>query len=144
MLLNCIIQGEEDIISEIPQQRLVFFVNNIVKILREGKMRRHIKTEVFRALTVILPLIKEIYGSFWTALIGFTQTAWSAVHPPIDDEIASLHASLRLLVTLHRLSTHESNDDLQDAWNENKESIARGLLSLLSQLQRTRLSSPNP
>lgn len=144
MLLNCILQGEAEIIPEIPQQRLVFFVNNIVKILSEGKMHRHIKTEVFKALTVILPLIKEIYGSFWVALIGFTQTAWSSAHPPIDDEITSLHASLRLLLTLYRLSTHESNDDLQDAWNENTESIARGLLSLLSQLQGTRLISPNP
>lgn len=144
MLLNCIIQGRENIISEIPQQRLVFFVKHIDKIFSEGKLSYNVKTEVFKALTVILPLIRGIYGSFWAALIKYTQTAWSTTHTPVDDEIASLHASLRLLVTLHRLSTQESNDDLEDAWNENKESISNSLLSLLSQLQRTRFSSPNP
>ncbi len=135
MLLNCIIQGQEDMISEVPQQRLVFFVKHIDSILREVKLSHHVKTEIFKALIIILPPIKEIYGSFWAALIEFTQTGVSASNTPNDDEVPFLHASLRLLATLHRLSTKESNDDLEDAWNENKASIANGLRALFSQLQ---------
>ena len=133
--MNCVTQNQAEVISEIPQQRLVFFVKHIDDILREAKLSRAVKTELLKALTATLPPIKGIYESFWLALMKSAQDILSVAHAPIDEELPSLHASLRLLMALHRLSTQESNDDLVDAWNESKESIANSLLSLLSQLQ---------
>ena len=135
MLLNCITQNQAEVISEIPQQRLVFFVKHIDEILREVKLSHAVKAELFKALTAILPPIKGTYESFWLTLIKFAQDVLSVAHAPVDENLPSLHASLRLLMTLHRLSIQESNDDLVDAWNELKESVASSLLSLLSQLQ---------
>ena len=141
VFLNCLIQNQDDIISEIPQQRLVFFVKHICDILNEVVLSRPLKTEFSKTLIAILPPIKEIYGSFWIAIVEFTQNTLSAAHTSSDDEIPSLHTSLRLLMTLHRLSTQESNDDLEYAWKESRNLIASRLLLLLSQLQCT--SSPS-
>ena len=135
VLLNCITQNHEDVISDIPQQRLVFFVKHIDDVFREVKPSYPIRTELFKALAAILPPIKGIYESFWLTLIKSAQNALSVARVPSDEELPSLHASCRLIMTLHRLSIQESNDDLVDAWNESKESIADSLLSLLSQLQ---------
>ncbi len=102
-------------------------------------MSHPVKTEIVKALIITLPLIKDIYGSFWTTIVEFAQNTLSITHTPSDGEVAFLHASLRLLMTLYRLSTQDSNDDLEYALNESQEPIASSLLSLLSQLQCTSL-----
>ena len=143
ILLNCVIQSQEDIVAEIPQQRLIFFVKHIDDVLREIELSHPVKTEIVKALTISLPLIKDVYGSFWATIVEFTQNTLSVTHTPRDDEVAFLHASLRLLMTLYQLSTQGSNDDLEYAFNESQQPIAGGLLSLLSQLQCASLDFSN-
>ena len=144
ILLNCIIHSqEEDIVFDIPQQRLVFFVKHMDDALNNVELPLPIISEILKALTIVLPPIKEIYGSFWKTLLEVAYTTQTNGNALNDDDFPSLHARLRLLETLYRLREEGSNDDLEDAWDGSKELVASGLLSLLSQSQRTYSTSSN-
>lgn len=135
IFLNCITNRQEDLVIEIPQQRLVFFVKHVVSQLFKGISSKSLKTEIFIALGAILPPIKDIYDNFWARIIDFILDWWSSQSLIGDDDIPIMHASLRLFQTLKRLGYEESNDDLQDAWKEKQGLMLESLLGLLKQLQ---------
>ncbi|KAL9610067.1 MAG: hypothetical protein Q9167_005204 [Letrouitia subvulpina] len=155
-LLNSIIHRPEfeDVVNGIPQQRLVFFVQHILAQIQELIDQKTLEdswsgyfssaedslsslsTEVFRVLHVVLPPIKQIYGSIWADSFSLIKNTWSfssKVHS--DKRLPVLNASLRLLSVLRRMNEEDPNDDLQDAWSESLESVAHGMLSLLQELR---------
>lgn len=137
VFLNCIINKQEDLIAEIPQRRLVFFVKHMVSQLSKGISLDSIKTEIMIALNSTTPPIKDIYDNFWSKTIDILTDLWTSQNQVQDDDIPILYASLRLFQTLKRLLSAEPNDDLQDSWKEKKEPMIVGLLNLLKQLQGT-------
>lgn len=136
VFLNCIINKQEDLITEIPQRRLVFFVKHMVSQLSKGISLDSIKTEIMIALSITTPPIKDIYDNFWSKIVDILTNLWTSQNQVQDDDIPILYASLRLFQTLKRLLSTETNDDLQDSWKEKKEPMIVGLLNLLKQLQR--------
>lgn len=135
LLLNAVIQKQNDIVQAIPQQRLVFFAKHIISQLAESSVSKSVASEAFKALTVILPFIKDIYGSFWGQIVDAVINRWSLLREQDDSEVPSLHASLRLCATLNKLSGEDANDDLQDIWASERRSLVGGLLALIGQLR---------
>lgn len=94
-----------------------------------------IPVEIVRALTVVLPCVQETYDGFWSQILAWLPKLWSSLSFRIDDEVALLHGTLKLLAMLRRLVAEESNDDLVDAWKESEASMGNGLINLLQLLR---------
>ncbi|KAF2455372.1 hypothetical protein BDY21DRAFT_350599 [Lineolata rhizophorae] len=140
VLLNAIIQNQEEVAESIAKQRLIFFVKHVLPWLQEESMTLSVRSEVYKCLAVLLPLMKDIYGDHWTEVIESITMLWSSV-PPFDSSIGesfipAVHASLKLFATL-RMLAHEddANDDLVDAWKDASSAAANGLIHVLKQSQ---------
>ena len=131
VLLNCILEGCGSVIEEIPQQRLVFFVKHMTEEIPNASSTG--QAEVMRALYAVLPLIKDIYGSFWSDLFDVMGSVFTT--PVTDEVLPLLSASLRLLSLLRKQYMQEGNDDLFDAWTEQRKSFAEKLVYLMCNLK---------
>lgn len=142
VFLNAIIQNVENVAESIAKQRLVFFVKHVIPWLQDDETTDSIQAEVCRALVVLLPLMKDIYGPYWADLLGWCTAVWTEEqltdksNTVIEGVIPVIHASLRLFSTLRTLKADEdANDDLVDAWKETAEGTAKGLVHLLREAQ---------
>ena len=131
IFLNCIFESSEGLVDEVPQQRLVFFVKHIVEELSQASSPA--QAEIIRALHAVLPLLKDVYGSFWGLLFDFMNLALSGSTE--DENLPLLSASLRLLSILRKPDMQEGNDDLLDVWTDQKCSLAKTLIGLISKLK---------
>ena len=120
----------QDYVNEIPQQRLIFFVQHLIGQLENSVPSFTVaRGQVLVVLSFILPAVKEIYGPFWSVILDDIQKTGAQAG------LYALHASLKLLKSLRRTSMLESNDDLLDAWSEKKTAVAEFLVDLLWQLE---------
>ena len=132
-LVSCIFTRAQDYVNDIPQQRLVFFVQHLV-----GQLETNVPSstvaggQTMIVLSFVLPAVKDIYGPFWSVILESIQKTGAQA------DLFALHASLRLLNLLRRSYMLESNDDLLDAWTEKKTAVAEYLVNLLWQLQGKR------
>ena len=129
--MNCILQTQEDVVYEIPQQRIIFYVKHIVSCLRQNDLPLSLHAEICKSLVVVLPHIKDIYGSFWLDIINVLILVWSRGKEVSDDDLPLIHATLRLSTALRALTTQESNDDLLNCWSEKKVAMTDGLINLM-------------
>ena len=129
-LVSCILSRAQDYINDIPQQRLVFFVQHLVGQLESSDPLPAVASgQIMAVLSCVLPAVKEIYGPFWSAIVDeITKTGAKA-------DLYAIHASLRLLSLLRKPYMLESNDDLLDAWSEKNTAVAGWLVGLMRQLQ---------
>lgn len=128
VLLNSIFSRAEDYFGEIPQQRLVFFVQHIVQqMLGKASSSSMVGGQIMAILYFVLPRLSEIYGPFWAQILDEVQT----IGP--QAKLYALHSGLRLLSLLGKLHVQEANDDLVDAWVERKGALANYLVNLLRQ-----------
>ena len=129
-IVSSIFSRAQDYVNDIPQQRLIFFVQHLV-----GQLETSVPTstvvggQIMVVLSFVLPALKEIYGPFWSAIIDEIQKTGAQA------DLYALHASLKLLNMLRKPYMLESNDDLFDAWNEKKTFVADWLVGLMGQLQ---------
>lgn len=135
VLLNCLWNRQVDIVSTIPQQRLIFFVKHMISQCQDISLANPIRTEIFRALIVALPFIKDLYGDFWEGSISLLPKMWSSSQDSKDIDIPLINASLRLLAVLRALATQDSNDDLQESWTDSVAILNGGLVRLLKYMQ---------
>ncbi|KAG7138433.1 E3 ubiquitin-protein ligase listerin like [Verticillium longisporum] len=130
-------------VGEIPvaNNRLVFAIRQITSWLDDPVgLTPALSTEICRALHMLLPSIKDVYGPHWERTIEFCTTLWSkAASDDLEDAIPYIHASLRLMNTLESIS--EPNDDLVDAIQEAAENKSRALLTLL-EMPREKSTQP--
>ena len=129
-LVSCILSRAQDYINDIPQQRLVFFVQHLVGQLTSSVPSPSVAGgQIMAVLSCVLPAVKEIYGPFWSAIVDeITKKGAKA-------DLYAIHASLRLLNLLRKPYMLESNDDLLDAWSEQKTAVADWLVNLMWHLQ---------
>ncbi|KAJ6032053.1 hypothetical protein N7540_002785 [Penicillium herquei] len=130
-LLNILLCGEEDVVSTIPTQRLVFLTKNLIDCLQSDMTSLGLRAEILQTLVFILPGLAEIYGSHWE---GITETL-SFVFREVkggEDGLAVLVSSFRLFARLKRMAEGESNDDLQDVWLEHKTRLSNELVSTIA------------
>jgi hypothetical protein len=140
--LNSLLQGQDGITATIAKQRLVFFVKHVVPWLQAHSVARPLKVELCRALTILLPIMGDMYGEHWTDILKFLTASWTSTNellehkPTTTSPIPFAHASLKLYAQLRNLTqTEEPNDDLVDAWKETEQSVADGLVNLLKHSQ---------
>lgn len=122
-----------EILDTIPTQRMVFFVKNLVQVLQSSSHSTSIKTEAFKALSMVLRPLSEIYGSHWTESIEALSSTWKETGGG-DAGLPVLHSSLRLFAVLRDLVKNEANDDLVDAWGDSKQDLFESLLLTLDKL----------
>ncbi|EEY15001.1 Zfp294 protein [Verticillium alfalfae VaMs.102] len=130
-------------VGEIPvaNNRLVFAIRQITSWLDDPVgLTPALSAEICRALHMLLPSIKDVYGPHWERTIEFCTTLWSkAASDDLEDAIPYIHASLRLMNALESIS--EPNDDLVDAIQESAENKSRALLTLL-EMPREKSTQP--
>ncbi|KAF7549707.1 hypothetical protein G7Z17_g6202 [Cylindrodendrum hubeiense] len=130
-------------LGELPvaNNRIVFAVRQITSWLDEPEsLSAPLCAEVCRALTHLLPCMKDVYGSYWEKTIEFCISLWNRAHDyKLEQALPFIHASLKLFKTLESLQ--EPNDDLVDAIKEHASAKPRSLIELL-RLQRYATSQP--
>jgi hypothetical protein len=130
LLLNLLIKGEDDLICNVPSQRLIFLTKHLLSIPSFNQAPASLQSELFSTLASILPPIKELYGDFWkdvvTLLTQYLNSVADASH------IAPLHGALRLHACLVSLANGESNEDLEDELSKVKVSLDTSLLEILT------------
>ncbi|KAL1960846.1 hypothetical protein VTO42DRAFT_5829 [Malbranchea cinnamomea] len=134
--LNLLIQGENSVIQKVPTQRLVFFVKHLVQCLQSNELSRELISETMKALTTVLPLIKEIYGSHWSDIFEVLASLWESSEAT-EEYTPVLHSSFRLFACLKGLATDESNDDLEDAWIAAQKTHPPTLIQLLTKFDQS-------
>lgn len=130
----------------VANNRLVFAVRQLTSWLEDDESMRALSpdfsADVCRALTTLLPCIKDVYGSYWEKSLGFCNSLWArAGEWPLREALAPIHASLKLARALETLE--EPNDDLEDALKEFAEPKAKALVELLK-LPRDEETSSSP
>jgi hypothetical protein len=141
VLLNSVM-GQEGILESIAGPRLMRFIQHVIPWLQEDTVNRSTKAELCRAFSVLVPLIGEMYGEHWVGILSALSTIWSATkeleanESGMDTPIPLVHASLKLYAQLRALTqAEEPNDDLLDAWKENEQAVADGLINILKHSQ---------
>lgn len=129
--------------GELPvaANRIVFAVKQITSWLEHpSEINSSLSASICRALNVLLPSMKEVYGSYWEDTLQFCAGLWErAAHFDIDEVLPFIHASMKLVKTLEGIS--EPNDDLEDALREFAPARSAGLVELL-RLDRGANSQP--
>ncbi|PYH99722.1 hypothetical protein BO71DRAFT_479401 [Aspergillus ellipticus CBS 707.79] len=127
VLLNILLSGAEDAITSIPTQRSVFLINHLIQCLQSGSMPLSLKTEIFQTLAVMLPNIVEIYGSHWEKCMEILSTTWQEIGGG-DEALPVLQSSFRLFARIKSIAgDEESNDDVKDAWSDQKTTLFNSL-----------------
>lgn len=140
-LLNILLSGEEDVVSTIPAQRLVFLVKHLLECLKSDIKSFGLRAEITKTLTFVIPGIAELYGSHWEdsmEILGMILEETSGG----EDGLPLLVSSFRLFARLKSMAEGEdSNDDLQDAWSERKTGLFNKLASTIGKFGKSSISS---
>lgn len=130
VLLNLLIKGEDDLIGNVPSQRIIFLTKHLLSIPSFNDTPAGLQSELMSTLTSILPPIKELYGDFWLQTVTLVTQYLNS----LDDasQIAPLHSALRLLACLDSLIKGGGNEDLEEELSKAKPSIETSLLEILT------------
>ncbi|KAJ5274712.1 hypothetical protein N7505_003257 [Penicillium chrysogenum] len=130
-LLNILLSGEEDVVSTIPTQRLVFLAKNLIECFQSDSMSLGLKSEVIQTLSLVLPALGEIYGSHWEDSMGILNSVLRETNGG-EEGLPLLVSSFRLFARLKSISeSDDSNDDVQDAWLDRKIGLYNALASTI-------------
>lgn len=125
----------------VANNRIVFAVRQISSFLEEPELLdARLSAEVCRALTVLLPCMKDVYGSYWEKTVEFLLHLWDrAREHPAEEAIPVIHASLKLSKVLENIE--DANDDLVDALKDLQKAKPKAMVELLK-LPREFASQP--
>lgn len=128
--MNILLSGEEDVVSTIPTQRLVFLTKNLIECLQSDSMALGLKSEVIQTLSLVLPALGEIYGSHWEESMGILNSVLRETNGG-EEALPLLVSSFRLFARLKSIAESDSNDDVQDAWSDRKAGLFNALASTI-------------
>lgn len=129
-LLNLLIKGEEDLIGNVPSQRLIFLTKHLLSISSFNQAAAGLQFELLSTLTSILPPIKDLYGDFWQGVVTLVADYLDSIRDA--SEIVTLHSALRLHACLFSMTNGESNEDLEEELSKVKPSLEGSLLEILT------------
>jgi hypothetical protein len=129
-LLNILLSGEENFVSTIPTQRLVFLAKHLIECLNFDMKLLGLKAEILRTLTFILPGLAEIYGSHWEESMDILSVIFRETYGGAEG-LPLLFSSFRFFARLKSMAEGDSNDDLQDAWSERKTGLFNEVASTI-------------
>jgi hypothetical protein len=129
-LLNLLIKGDDDLISNVPSQRLIFLTKHLLSIPSFVEAPAGLQAELLSTLASILPPIKDLYGDFWHDAVMLLAKYLGSITDA--SEIVPLHAALRFHACLFSLTGEESNEDLEEELSKVKPSFENSLLEILT------------
>ena len=135
-LFNVMLSTQEDGISVVAKQRRIFLVKRLLTWL-ETQPSLATQAEIYKALSVLLEGISDMYGEHWEQTVSLLIRNWSGSadgggFATNEEAITMTNTSLRLLHTLRRLSkSEESNDDLTDVLKDKQDDLRHALIQLL-------------
>ncbi|OQE25542.1 hypothetical protein PENSTE_c006G05814 [Penicillium steckii] len=129
-LLNILLSGEEDVVSTIPTQRLVFLTKPLIECLQSDLYPLGLSAEIIKTLAFVLPGLSEIYGSHWEDSLAVLSTIFKNVSGG-EEALPLLVSSFRLFSQLKSMTDGESNDDLHDVWLERRVGLFNELASTI-------------
>lgn len=136
-MLNILLSGEEDIVSTIPAQRLVFLVKHLIECLLSDMKSLGLRAEIIKTLTFVLPGITELYGSHWEETLQILSATFRTTNGG-EEGLPLLVSSFKLFARLKSMAESENgNDDLQDAWFERKAGIFNDLASTIGRFGKS-------
>lgn len=143
VLLNALLAGSSDALETVPNQRVVFLMQALVRLLDSPSSTVGCHVEVMKLLDPVLSATAEIYGDYWEQIMGFLSEAWQDENT--QSNLPLLHASLRLYGRLKTLSGREdANEDLSDAWASNKSALEDGLKQCLESFSQSSSGANQP
>ncbi|KAI9812264.1 MAG: hypothetical protein M1832_000454 [Thelocarpon impressellum] len=119
VLLNAIVQ-HQDTANDIPPHRLVPFVKSLLDWWGGDDHEPSVAAaaEVAKVLTIVLPVIQDVYGGHWSRTTKLVKDIWlgDGDESNAESRLPAVHASLKLFGELKKI--HHSNDDADDAYKE--------------------------
>lgn len=129
-LFNLLVSDNDMNLRAVPQHRLVMLVKHILGILQSDNGAECPRAEMLKAIYHIVPLIADVFGEHWQQTFEeITRCIGKADGP--QHTLPSLNIALRLLLRLNSYVGKESNEDLEDAWEDQRLRITRALLESL-------------
>ncbi|KAH6673805.1 hypothetical protein B0J14DRAFT_591655 [Halenospora varia] len=131
--------------DEIPvtKNRIIFAVKQILSWTETlASENPQLSSEACRALQVLLPAMKDVYGTYWESTLDFCISIWrSSEDGELSDErLPMIGMSLKLYSILRKLE--DPNDDLQEALSGDYPlQISQCLINLLK-LRRSKDHQP--
>jgi hypothetical protein len=141
ILLNASLAVYDEGDLPVAQNRIVFAVKQILSWTPTlATTDSQLASEACRALQVLLPAMKEVYGSYWETTLNFCISIWeSSKYDLTAQSLPMIGMALKLFTILRNLK--EANDDLEDALTFSDEQVSFCLTRLLK-LQRSKDSLP--
>ena len=132
MLNSCFAIYEEGAIP-VQSNRMVFVVKHMTSWMHKPQdMSPEVAAQTCRALQLIFPCIRDVYGPYWEAAVNFCVSMWTskaiAMNPTMW--LHPIQTSLKLVRALKKYA--EPNEDLVEALENSAEKISAGLLNLLA------------
>ena len=143
VLLNTLLQGDELLLGSIPTQRLVYLVKNLVRLLKSDGTPYALISEMLKLLYHLIGQISEIYGEHWEEILDVLAHLWDHEND-LNDDLPTLHGSLRLYSRLTSLVKMATNEDLVEAWEKAFSSLVAGLLRVLKLFEDPALGASQP
>ncbi|KEF52443.1 uncharacterized protein A1O9_11684 [Exophiala aquamarina CBS 119918] len=136
VLLNALLAGSSDALDVIPNQRVVFLMQALVRLLDSPASTFGLKAEVAKLLSPVLSATAEIYGDHWERILDWLCEVWQNEND--QNSLPLLHASLRLYGRLRTLSSLEdASEDISDAWTSKKPQLEDGLKQCLESFSQS-------
>jgi hypothetical protein len=142
LLLNSCLEIYQDLVPA-AKNRIVFAVKNIISWMDGlANKKKGLSAEICRALQILLPATRDIYGFQWESTIVFCVSIWESDSDGtlLDENIPMIGMSLKLYKKLQELS--EPNDDLTEALSEYNNRVMQGLIALLKLDRQEKFSQP--
>lgn len=132
-------------LQQVQNQRLVILVNRLVSRLEDSQEDPALASAIALALYEVIPLIKEMYGSQWSAMFDLLRETWNMDDDEEGNNLPLINANLRLFSRLRSLSIGgESNDDLEDAWAEAEKTQSESIIEFLGRFGMLAIKPQNP
>ncbi|CUS15547.1 unnamed protein product [Tuber aestivum] len=133
VLLNAALPKPGQDILPLPQQRAIFLIKHLLSWFEDEAFAVNpsysVIAEASKAITTVLPVVKELYGEHWELLCEFVANCWEMCTTVEEVDLPVIFASLKLFQALKSL--HKVNDDFEDAWNGQADAMQTSLMRLL-------------
>ena len=87
-MLNLILHGQENAGEDIAKQRVIFFIKHVIPWLQDDTVDLSTQAEICRSMSILLPLMGDIYGSHWAEILQYLTSAWTKTQQLSGNEFA--------------------------------------------------------
>ncbi|KAI5848931.1 hypothetical protein BZA05DRAFT_339706 [Tricharina praecox] len=139
VMLDAALPSADEGAPNIPQPRAMNLIRHLLSWLDEGnddiELTPGLICQIAQVLCHVLPIVKSMYGEHWQSTLEFVGSCWEICVPLEEPHLPMVSATLRLFQVLKGLVGE--NDDLDDAWAENKAGLYSRLITLLQNSGRS-------